>query len=104
MPFTRWLRNFQPSIGSGWRELSLADCGRRQPRARLRLETLETRTAPALLTVVNTNDSGPGSLREAIVLAQNSDHRGLDTIAFAIPGDGVLHTISLASALPTITQ
>ena len=51
--------------------------------------------------VTNTNDSGLGSLRQAILNANANP--GLDTIDFAIPGLGV-HTISPASALPTITD
>src|SRR5215468_75891 len=51
-------------------------------------------------TVTNNSDSGAGSLRQAITDANN--HAGLDRIEFNIPGAGV-HTITLASALPTIT-
>jgi hypothetical protein len=50
-------------------------------------------------TVTNTNDSGAGSLRQAITDANN--HAGLDTIGFDIPGGGV-HTITPASGLPPI--
>jgi hypothetical protein len=53
----------------------------------------------AIFTVTNTNDSGPGSLRAAIV--QANANAGADEIAFA---DGVGGTITLASALPTITD
>ncbi|HZT60235.1 MAG TPA: LamG-like jellyroll fold domain-containing protein [Pyrinomonadaceae bacterium] len=53
------------------------------------------------ITVTNTNDSGPGSLRQAILDANASP--GTQTIAFNIPGTGV-HTISPASALPGITD
>jgi len=52
-------------------------------------------------TVINTNDSGVGSLRQAILDA--NANAGADTIAFAIPGPGV-HTISPTSALPTMTE
>src|SRR6266480_3020140 len=52
-------------------------------------------------TVTNTNDTGTGSLRQAITDANN--HSGLDTIAFDIPGTGV-HTITPATALPNITD
>src|SRR5262249_34038399 len=52
-------------------------------------------------TVTNTNDTGAGSLRQAITDANN--HVGLDTIEFNIPGGGV-HTITLANALPTVTD
>jgi hypothetical protein len=50
--------------------------------------------------VTNTNDSGPGSLRQAI-LDLNADP-DLTQITFAIPGGGV-HTITPLSALPVIT-
>lgn len=53
----------------------------------------------ATFTVVNTADSGAGSLRQAILDANAS--AGADTIAFAIPGMGV-KTIALLSALPII--
>ncbi|HEY3135085.1 MAG TPA: FG-GAP-like repeat-containing protein [Blastocatellia bacterium] len=52
-------------------------------------------------TVTTTSDSGAGSLRQAI-LAANSNP-GTDTIQFNIPGSGV-HTIAVASPLPTITD
>src|SRR5438552_13328016 len=54
----------------------------------------------ATFTVTNTNDSGAGSLRQAILDA--NEITGTDTITFNIPGSGV-HTISPLSALPTIT-
>ena len=62
--------------------------------------------APALagaatFTVTNTSDSDAGSLRLALVSANASV--GTHTVAFAIPGAGP-HTITLASALPTITR
>jgi len=53
------------------------------------------------LTVVNTDDSGPGSLRQAI-LDSNAKPSGLNTIEFNIPGPGV-HTITPLSPLPVIT-
>ena len=53
------------------------------------------------LVVTNTNDSGPGSLRNAISYANATP--GLDTITFSIPGSGV-HTIQPLSALPEITD
>jgi parallel beta-helix repeat protein len=58
-------------------------------------------------TVTNTNDSGPGSLRQAILDANdhtNADANTPDTIGFAIAGSGV-QTIHLTSApLPPITD
>jgi len=56
--------------------------------------------AAATFTVTNTNDSGAGSLRQAILDANAS--AGVDLIDFAIPGAGV-HTIMPASELPWIT-
>jgi hypothetical protein len=58
-------------------------------------------THAAGFTVTNTNDSGAGSLRQAILDANASP--GYDTIGFSIPGSGV-HTIGLLSVLPTITD
>ena len=49
-------------------------------------------------TVVNTNNTGAGSLRQAIVDANNNP--GPDRIKFEIPGDG-LQVIRLTTALPT---
>lgn len=51
--------------------------------------------------VINTNDSGAGSLRQTILDA--NAHSGADMIAFNIPGSG-LHTITPFSALPTISD
>ena len=59
-------------------------------------------TAPAAtFNVTNTFDSGPGTLRQAILDANASF--GNDQITFAIPAPGV-QTISLASGLPPITE
>jgi len=55
------------------------------------------RTA-TLFTVSTTHDSGPGSLGDAITLANATPG---STIAFAIPGAGA-QTITLTAALPTI--
>jgi hypothetical protein len=50
-----------------------------------------------MLLVTNTNDSGPGSFRQAII-DSNASVGTLDTIAFDIPGTGV-QTIAPTSAL-----
>ncbi len=65
-----------------------------------------TGAAPALaggavFTVTNANDSGAGSLRQAILDANAVV--GPDSIVFDIPGPGV-HVIAVPSALPTITE
>ncbi len=52
-------------------------------------------------TVTNVNDSGAGSLRQAILDANNN--AGADAIGFDIPGTGV-RTIAPASALPTVAD
>jgi parallel beta-helix repeat protein len=54
----------------------------------------------ATFTVINTNDSGSGSLRQAITDA-NGAGAGPHTIAFDIPGSGV-QTITLLTALPAV--
>src|SRR5262249_20113294 len=80
------------------------------------VEALEERSLLATITVTGTGDTiakdGVVTLREAITAANtNADPSGdttpgdpgPDTIAFNIPGAGV-RTISLTSALPTITD
>src|SRR5262245_4915172 len=64
------------------------------------LELLEGRYAPATFTVVNIDDSGAGSLRQAMLDANAA--LGADTLEFNIPGDG-LHTIR-PTGLPPITE
>jgi len=56
----------------------------------------------ATLTVTNADDSGAGSLRQAI-LDSNASVGIFDTIAFDIPGEGV-HTIESLSPFPVITD
>jgi uncharacterized repeat protein (TIGR01451 family) len=51
--------------------------------------------------VINTNDLGAGSLRQAI--SDANGNAGADTINFNIPGPAP-HTINLLSALPAITE
>jgi hypothetical protein len=83
--FIRWLRN-------------LTSARRPSPtRHRLRLEALEDRLVPSTLTVLNSADSGPGSLRDAIAAA----HSG-DTINFAPALAG--QTITLTSGELAITK
>ncbi len=78
---------------SQWRKL--------QPRRAavpLAIEQLLDRTLPSSFSVLNLNDSGMGSLRQAIVDA--NAHLGPDLISFGVAG-----TIQLsAGALPAITE
>jgi hypothetical protein len=57
---------------------------------------------PSTFTVTNISDSGPGSLRDAILQA-NADAGYAQTIKFAIPG-GCPRTIALQSPLPDVTD
>jgi parallel beta-helix repeat protein len=76
-------------------------CAPRTCRPRLVVQELEDRATPAQLLVTSAADSGPGTLREAIGLANASpaaDEIVFDTAnLFATP-----QTIPLASALPQI--
>lgn len=54
----------------------------------LRIESLEPRIAPATFTVTSTNDSGPGSLRQAIMDANAATTA--DTILFKLPVDSLI--------------
>jgi hypothetical protein len=61
---------------------------------------MEDRTLLSTWLVTNADDSGPGSLRQAILDADGAP--GTQAIDFAIPGGG-LQTIVLGSPLPAIT-
>ena len=71
-------------------------------RLRPRVEVMEDRTLLSTFLVSNTGDSGPGSLRQAII-DSNAAIGTTNTIDFAIPGSGV-QTIAPLSSLPTITS
>jgi len=60
-----------------------------------------TAAPAATFTVTNANDSGPGSLRQAILDANSGS--GADMIVFNIPGAGV-HTVSPLTQLPPLTD
>jgi titin len=62
---------------------------------------LERRLLLSVFGVINTDDSGEGSFRQA--LRDANEHHGRDTIIFDIPGPGP-HTIQPLSPLPTITN
>lgn len=90
---------------ASWKQLKArrkaAQRRHRKTSLRLAIEPLEDRRLlAALFTVLNTNDSGAGSLRQAIIDANFA--AGADAIEFNIPGSGV-QTISPISALPIIT-
>lgn len=60
--------------------------------------------APATFSVTNTNDSGAGSLRQAITDANsNANAADMDVIEFNISGSEV-HTIAVNSDLPLVTE
>ena len=66
------------------------------------LSTAHDGDAPTVYTVTNSLDTGPGSLRDAI-LAANRDEATAASIRFDIPGNGP-HEIELLSALPVIAS
>lgn len=66
------------------------------------LEVMENRLSPSVFTVINTNDAGPGSLRQAILTA-NTDPMIPHAINFAILPGGP-QTIQLLSPLPPVTN
>src|SRR5262245_5573245 len=79
-----------------------APAHRRPARCRPTLEALEDRLVPSTFTVMNTNDSGTGSLRQAILdanAAAGPDVINFDPTAFSTP-----QTIRLLSSLPDITD
>jgi len=66
----------------------------------LALGTLPAQSAT--LTVVNTNDTGPGSLRQAMLDANATDEP--DTITFNIPGSDEVFAIRPRTPLPAIIR
>jgi trimeric autotransporter adhesin len=88
----KWLREMRWVPGRNRKPLSPL-------RARPCVEALEERWVPATFTVENLNDSGTGSLRQAILDANSSS--GADDIVFQT---GLTGTISLTSGEMTITE
>jgi hypothetical protein len=99
MWLTSWLRNQQRSNPGERRRRH----GGAHQRAtfRPRLEALEDRWLPSQigLTVTSLVDSGPGTLRAAILTADAGSHSDQFTIGFAVTG-----TIDLQSPLPALTN
>src|SRR5439155_23181861 len=87
MSFTRWLSN---PLGLSPRSVSRKKTPAARPTFRPTLEALEDRLVLSTLTVLNTLDSGAGSLRAEIAAAHNAD-----TIVFAPSLAG--QTITLTS-------
>jgi hypothetical protein len=93
-----WLTSIRwPSASSKCRSPRQA----RRPRVRLCLEALEGRCLPSTFMVVNTNNAGTGSLRQAILDANATP--GTNEIDFDI-GNGGVQTIRPTSDLPYITH
>ncbi len=94
--FSRWLG--RKSLSRSCKSVSRRPCWPNQTH--LLLESLEQRLVPTSV-VTTVADSGPGSLRQAIMDANAAS--GASVINFNIPGSGV-QEIQLTSALPEITN
>src|SRR5262249_4546764 len=94
MSFFSWLRNRTSTRSRSSDGLQIRPTA---PRFRPRLEALEDRWLPSTLTVMNNQDSGPGSLRADIAAANPGD-----TINFAPSLAG--QTITLTSGELSITK
>ena len=87
------------AVGSGFTLVATATTGGVAASATSTAFDMASPIPPGV--VVNTNDSGPGSLRAAMVYANATP--GVQTITFAIPGEGPA-VISPVEALPPITE
>ena len=67
------------------------------------MATVTINVNPLSLSVTNTNDSGPGSLRQALLVADLSTSTSPAKVLFKIPGTGPFK-INLLSPLPAITH
>jgi hypothetical protein len=97
MWFFTWLRNQTPSLPVQGRTLHQSAAVRFYPR----LEGLEDRWLPSQLglTVSSLADSGPGTLRSAILTANAGGHADKFTISFGVTG-----TIDLQTPLPDLNH
>jgi sugar lactone lactonase YvrE len=100
MPAPWWLRWLTAESEQNLPASRRRSCRRypRRPSCRAGVEVLECRLAPAVFSVLNTADAGAGSLRQAILDAEQAP--GQATIVFA---PGVSGTIDLTSPLPDLT-
>ena len=92
----RWRKSLRSFLGAVRRARTP-----HRPSVRPRLEALEDRQVPSVMLVTDTNNAGPGSLRQAILDANANP--GPDTIEFDIEPGGA-QTISLTSPLPTVAD
>jgi hypothetical protein len=97
MRFSSWLAKRQRSASSAL----IHKPTRKRSTFRPRLEALEGRWLPSQigLTVTSLADSGPGTLRAAILTADAGSHSDQFTIGFAVTG-----TIDLQSPLPDLNN
>src|SRR5437879_2212495 len=96
LSWRRWMNQYSQRPRSKFRK------PRRANSYRILVEHLESRFLPSTFTVRIDRDSGPETLRDAIMKVNQDPNPGTDTINFAI-GIGQ-KTIALKSALPTITH
>jgi probable HAF family extracellular repeat protein len=99
MLFSFWLRNRKRF--SSARRIGKQTPPVKRATQRPRLETLEDRCLPSTFVVTNTNDSGSGSLRQAIL--DSNFTLGTNTIDFNIAPGGA-QAITPLSALPVVTN